>query len=461
MIGAVCTICVLAALTMPAGIGGGILFVPVLRLIAQMAQKQASALSQVLITGASIGSILFQILWQIRHKTEPLLVQPFYVVLMMPAVVSGSLVGVYLQHILPQIVSIIVLVVLCIISSITIFRKGFQTYRLENGAIAARRSATLSISPNLEQIPPPPLSAVDRASSLISIEAGINASPETGLYAIDECSPGPGQSFMYDDSIQVSPSSSMVSISALRRRERSRRMSFLVAREVDGDRSPGIDHTLEDKSIVKQSKFMRMVTKSVFSFVVFVVGYWATILAFTALRGSRAHPSVFEPCGTGYWILTAFQCAIGLALCLLVALKEWFLILQTFVTGIAATISGASGGIILNPILLHRGLDPQQTSATATIIMFVMASCSTLEFMLNGTIDPALASLMAVTFVGSIVGMTFVTWLIKRLGRQSILVFLLGALVVIGGGMMVYLGITDVIRTYDEGGNPFALGRAC
>jgi uncharacterized membrane protein YfcA len=267
---------------------------------------------------------------------------------------------------------------------------------------------------------------------------------------------------MYDESVVVSPSNSIISISALRKRERSRRMSLIVAREADTEPvTPAIDHTLEDKTIVRQSRLMRLVTRSVVSFIVFVVGYWLTILTFTALRGSRSHPSVVEPCGTGYWLLTGFQCGIGVAVCLLVAWKEWFLVLQTFVTGIAATISGASGGIILNPLLLHRGLDPQQTSATATIIMFVMSSCSTLEFMLNGTIEPEFGALMAVTFAGSIVGMTFVTWLIKRLGRQSIIVFLLGFLVVAGGIMMVYLGVTDVITTYDEGGNPFALGHIC
>ena len=97
----------------------------------------------------------------------------------------------------------------------------------------------------------------------------------------------------------------------------------------------------------------------------------------------------------------------------------------------------------------------------ATIIMFVMASCSAVEFLLDGEVEPVLASLMAVTFVGSVVGMTLVTWLVKRLGRQSFLVFLLGALVVIGGVMLVYLGVVDVVDKYSKGENPFELGQIC
>ena len=90
-----------------------------------------------------------------------------------------------------------------------------------------------------------------------------------------------------------------------------------------------------------------------------------------------------------------------------------------------------------------------------------MASCSALEFLLGGKVEAVLASLMGVTFIGSVAGMTFVTWLVKKLGRQSILVFMLGGLVVVGGVMLIYLGIVDVVNKYDSGENPFELGQLC
>ena len=143
------------------------------------------------------------------------------------------------------------------------------------------------------------------------------------------------------------------------------------------------------------------------------------------------------------------------------SVKEYRLILLTWFTGVVATISGASGGILLNPVLLSRGLDPQQASATSTIIMFVMASCSALEFLLSGKVAPILSTMMLATLGGSVIGMTVVTLLIKKLGRQSILVFLLGGLVVVGGGMLVYIGINDVIGNYKDGINPFELEALC
>lgn len=464
LIAAVCTICVLSALTMPAGVGGGILFVPVLRLVGQMSQSSASALSQVLITGASVGSIIFQIIWQLTHRNEPLLAQPYYVILMMPALLSGSLVGVFLNHLLPEIVSLIVLVSLCVLSSILIFRKGFETWRRENEIAASRKRLLEQPEPQGSPSPPPlPVDNFERGLSLISLEAGFNVMPEPGMYEEVE---NPGQSFMYENTAIVTPSLSMVSISSLRKRQRTRRASFVIEQEADvnpNDLFNGIDHTLEDRTIVRSSRLMKTLTKSVTVFAIFCVGYWVYVMLFTLLRGSRSNPSFsgIEPCGAGYWTLTGVQFGIGMAISLLVAWKESILIAQTFVTGIVATVSGASGGIILNPILLHRGLDPQQTSATTTIIMFVMASASALEFLLDGRVEPILASLMVVTFVGSAIGMTLVTWLVRRLGRQSFIVFLLGILVVIGGIMLVYLGIVDVIEKLDAGQNPFEFGQIC
>lgn len=464
MIIAVSVICGLSALTMPAGIGGGILFVPVLRLIAGMGQGDASALSQVLITGAAIGSILFQILWQKRHKEEPLLAQPFYVVLMMPALLSGSLVGVYLNKLLPEFVSLIVLVCICIVSSIMIFRKGFETFRREQ---LVRRTSRLEVdrsTPSHERnmLPPPPLSLpAERGISLISLEVGINVPPEVGLY--DDPIEEPPQSFLYEDTAVITPSQSVVSISSFRKRQRSRRLSSVdIAMEQDVAVT-GIDRTLEDSAVIEHSRVMRIFTKSVTRFVIFVIAYWVFIVLCTVLRGSKSHPSIsgIEPCGGAYWALSAVQTFVGITIACFVAFKEIGLVLSTFGAGAVATISGASGGIILNPILLDKGLDPQQTSATTTIIMLVMSSCSALEFSMEGKIPPISSSLMAVTFVGSVIGMTFVTWLIKVLGRQSILVFLLGGLVVVGGGMLVYIGTADVISQIHSGEDPFELGTLC
>jgi uncharacterized membrane protein YfcA len=470
-IAAICVNVVLSALTMPAGIGGGILFVPVLRIIADMSQHEASALSQIFITGASVGSILFQIIWQYRHPKESLLAQPYYVVIMLPVLLSGSTLGVYLHNLLPEIISVIVLLCLCVLSSIIIFKKGMQTYRKEN-VILHMRERPESPAVN-EDVPVPDfLTELDRGISLVSMECGINVAPEAGMSAtgsVPEASiESPAQSFMYDETAIIPPSMSEVSIASLRHRRRypqaASTNSILTPRLLSTDRPeespPSNDGSLDKK---QSNLLLKFCSDSTRHFIAFVVAYWAFSVLFVLLRGSRKNPSFsgIEACSTGYWIVSGVQIAVGIVLSILLSPKEYVLISGTFLTGLVATISGASGGILLNPMLLHRGLDPQQTSATSTVIMLVMASCSALQFLLNGEVEPILSILMLATFAGAVLGMTLVTWIVKKLGRQSVLVFMLGVLVVVGGGMLVFVGVRDVIRQVDAGQNPFALGSIC
>ena len=410
---ALAIIFIIAAITIPAGIGGGILFVPVLRLVAGFSQREATALSQVLITGASLGCIVFQIMWQLHNKSEPLLAQPYFVVIMMPALLSGSIVGVYMNKILPDIVSLLVLVCLCASSSVLIFKKGFTIYHRENEELATLvETASASHTP-LELL----------------IEDSIDAPP---------------QSFMYDERLSSISSS-------VRRRVR------------DTSQSPEQLVNILKPDLKKSNIILSTLTRSSGSFLTFTLSYWILLILFMLLRGSKANSSIAQivPCSLTYWLLTGGQLLLGIAVAFTVASSEWKLILLTFLTGFISTISGGGGGVLLNPLLLARNLDPQQASATSTIIMFVMASCSALEFVMAGKVQPVLTSTMAITFLGSVIGMTVITWLVKKLGRQSILVFILGAIIVIGCALLIYLGVYDTMSTIQKEMSPFQLGILC
>ena len=432
MIAGICVVWVLSALTMPAGIGGGILFVPVMRIVGGLSQSASSGLSQVFITGAAFGSILFQVAWQMRFKSEPLLAQPYFVVMMLPALLSGSLVGVYLSHLLPEVVCLIILVCLCAVSSVLIFKKALATYMKENRIFKARVLFTEE-----QTVIPSPIRVADRGISLVSIEVGINVHPETGMYL----------------DIEVPPPAIEENASTLSSPSRSVGRCSLSREAMAG----------EEVGKPVRSWMMKTLTKSISSFVLFIICYWSFFAICTLLRGSRSQPSFsgIVPCGGAYWAVAGVQVITGIVVATLVAFGEYKLISLTFLTGLLATVSGASGGIILNPILLNRGLDPQQTSSTSTIMMLVMASCSALDFLTTGRVEPVLASLMGVTFIGSVIGMTLVTWLVRALGRQSILVFLLGGLVVVGGFLLLYVGIKDVVSDYQVGISPFQFGYLC
>lgn len=54
---------IIALLCMPSGIGGGVLFVPVLRLIGGLQLKESTALSQALIASASLAAVGLDNFW--------------------------------------------------------------------------------------------------------------------------------------------------------------------------------------------------------------------------------------------------------------------------------------------------------------------------------------------------------------------------------------------------------------
>jgi Na+/melibiose symporter-like transporter len=83
-----------------------------------------------------------------------------------------------------------------------------------------------------------------------------------------------------------------------------------------------------------------------------------------------------------------------------------------------------------------------------------------MQFLLDDVLDPVLASLMLATFAGSVIGLTGVSWIVRKLGRQSLLIFLLGSLVIVGGCLLVYVGIRDIVTTHADK-DSFALGQLC
>lgn len=467
----ICIAAVISALAMPTGLGGGVLYVPDLRLIGGMDQIEASAMSRVLITGGSIGSIIFQIVWQIRHPNEPLLAQPYYVTVIMPVFMSGSVIGVYLSNVLPSLICLTLLVVLSIISSVMIFKKGFECYEKENQLIAAQQqqverliqlaspASTHRSDKLVDEIPPlEPICSLQREISWMSLDAGINI-----------------ETLGYDDAEKISivSDSPMVTAAPIPRVSSIQSLSSL-RRQQPRNTTPSIAESIEEGGAVVQGKHgivkthpvsrgLDMIIGSTRNFVIFVVIYWLILIVLTISKGGPGRSSItgVEPCGPLYWGLVGFQVVSGIVFVMVLAYRELRLIMISAGFGLVATIAGASGGMLLNPMLLYMGLDPQQVAATSTVILLVSSSSVSLEFAFTGKVQPILFTLMLTTLAGSVAGMTILSWLVKKLGRQSFLVFLLGGLVVVGGVILVYIGTTDTISAYNAGQDPFAFGQIC
>ena len=221
---------------------------------------------------------------------------------------------------------------------------------------------------------------------------------------------------------------------------------------VSEEKAPSPSSSSKSKFESSTSKLILFVS-SIFSFYVILI----------LLRGSAATASIagVEYCSPSYWVVYAIPFVVLLAVSLFFSRHDKKFVVGIAFAGTLATLSGVSGGVVLNPILLHRGLTPQQSSATAMVITAVMSAASSFDYLISGFVpfEEALYSLF--TFAGGAVGMTVVAALVKRTGRQSIVLFLLGALVAVGGAMGFVLGVQGLVASLRKGEQPFSIESVC
>jgi len=116
----------------------------------------------------------------------------------------------------------------------------------------------------------------------------------------------------------------------------------------------------------------------------------------------------------------------------------------TLAAGVIAGLIGIGGGMVIGPILLELGFNPQVSSAlTATNVLMSSSSVSMLVLMSGAApIDEALFFAF-VCFIGAYIGKNFLGKLIKRLGKTSIIIFILGGVIFLAIVAVVAQGIIE------------------
>ena len=376
-IGVFVVVFLIAAIATPVGIGGGLLFTPLLQISLGFAQNQAVALSQVLVSGASLGSLLYQIAWQYRHANSLLLVQGQWVYILLPSITAGSVLGVFLSRVLPMFVQPLTLAAICAFSTWNILSKGIVLYRKESADRRAKRSLETGVPPTV-----------------------------VGL-----------------------------------------------SREKLSDDSPMSQVTTPLPLMSRATKLLCL----------FVVGVFLLNLFLTLIKGSEVHSSFsgIEYCGTSYWIVYGFQFLVFFGLSLFLSLNHWKLSLFITAAGAIATFTGIGGGIVMGPVLLGRGLSPQQSSATSMIMVTCMSLSAAIDFLYSGLVPAWQSAFALVTFAASGLGMSLIAGIVKKTGRSSLIVLILGGLVAFGGAATLGVGINNAITNYKKGIDPFSFQSLC
>ena len=114
----------------------------------------------------------------------------------------------------------------------------------------------------------------------------------------------------------------------------------------------------------------------------------------------------------------------------------------SFVGGWVSGALGLGGGAIFNPLLLGFGLPPKVASSTGMYMIIFSTGGSTVAYIAAGKVDMSYGLwVSAFCIFGTILGMWLLNNVMKRMGRQSPLVFLLSFILFISAVATPYFGM--------------------
>jgi uncharacterized membrane protein YfcA len=133
----------MTAIAAGGGIGGGGVLVPILILVMGFTIKAAIPLSSATILGGSIFHICRNI-WRRHPKADRPLIDWNFIALMQPMLISGAVVGSFLNKMVPDWVLAILLFVILIFTAQRTYNNGMKKWRKEHEEITLRESLARS-----------------------------------------------------------------------------------------------------------------------------------------------------------------------------------------------------------------------------------------------------------------------------------------------------------------------------
>ncbi|GFP79086.1 hypothetical protein PHJA_000052100 [Phtheirospermum japonicum] len=207
-----------------------------------------------------------------------------------------------------------------------------------------------------------------------------------------------------------------------------------------------------------------------------LVVIWLSFFVLYLLRGNRYGQGIvnIEACGTGYWIISFIQIPLAIiftawmlrgrkTLSNTVATQQenvgepksheslLFPVMALF-AGILGGIFGIGGGMLISPLLLQIGIEPEVTAATCSFMVLFSSTMSAIQYLLLGMENIyGPLTFAAICFVASLVGLTLVQRAIMKNGRASLIVFSVGTVMALSTVLITGYGAVDVWWDYTSG----------
>jgi len=421
------------------GIGGGGLNVPIFLVVFGYTYQQAVVFSLCTVLGNYISQVYVN--WRKRHPYDPRrpLIYWDAVLLLLPAQLGGSNIGVIIAKIFPEGVLIILAMVVLLFAGYKSFRKG-RKYWLEESQRQIR------------PIPRGPLSTVyeesdeeeDAEDEGIDSDNGRERSREYLLLNSNDVTGGNSGS---GGSYSAVHSSTNAPTTTNNNKEDelvpSSRLSEVSFRgsEVHGLQLPWPTLRVLGALWVLYACLYTILTVAVR---VCSASYWSLLgasyvpLAGTVLWG-LAYVTRKQVADPGSVLPGDINVAISPSGPLSAPLAA-------FVIGMLCTLLGIGGGELMGPLLLSLGSLPQVVSATTSSMSFLNTSSNIVHYAILGQIQPEFfAVFFSIGAVGGVCGRAFYAHVSKRYGRPSITIFVLLSVLFISVLLLIYhLATEDV-----------------
>jgi len=451
----------LGSLAAGAGIGGGGLFVPLYAFLLGVGAKGAVPLSKATILGGALGNM-----WSIagaRHP-DPTNNKPMIdyeaAAFMQSGELLGVVFGVLLNIVLPEILIIIFLAVLLSFNAYKTLMKGMQKYRAETAKMEKDQAAAgMAKAPTPEAVGnngTNDLNNRDRGHSDMSNTSNVSHRSEDTEFAKQAVSP----------SVEDPPGTVSVTRSRSKAGQQSAELDAIVAE--DAKQFPlwawGLLIPMTAYTIV-----YALLKKFVFTIcdqgpAAYWIWYWTPVPilgGFTVLvawmlqkKHQRRVAAGFQYVGDGeenppykelMWTNDT--------------LKKFPVI--AVLAGVAAGLLGIGGGMVIGPLFIQLDMQPKVGSSTCAFMILWTAISGVIQYAVAGYLGWQFIIFgVLIGFISGQLGQRLVDAALKKTGRPSMVVFLLGGIVLAACVSMTISGIVKLIDATGKGEEIFTFSVA-
>ena len=424
------------------GIGGGGILVPIYTLVMHFKPKYAIPLANVSVFGGAIANVLLNLNKRHPDADRPL-VDWDLILIMEPLTIAGALIGGILNKVLPEWLITILLVIVLSLTAHRALKKGFSLYKKENEQRAQQAEEKERNQGNFVPTEATSSSGDDNVVDPTDIHPDLEMENAEG-----------GSSQIANANKENKANSPLLDETPVSKNSMTQSMSQLLL-----DESVNNTNAIRLREIIEEERRIPLLK------VLAIIVMFSVVVTINILKGGGSKPSpIGIVCGS-VWFWVA-QGTLMLWIFIVAFFARMYLMKRTKIkeeinypyiegdivwdgrativypvicalAGLCAGMFGIGGGIVKGPLMLAMGVHPLVAAATsATMILFTSLTATT-TFVVFGLLQYDYAYvLLPLGFVATLIGQTLMNVLIKKSGRNSYVIFIIGSVVALSAVLM-------------------------